>query len=433
MPSNTIRRVIRGVGANGYSQLVSIVVQLVSVPLFLSAWSVDKYGQWLLIAAIPAYLAMTDFGIVMIAANRVTILLAAGDIVTARRALQSSQAFLMSVSATVAVGSAAILLPPLFPLPFEHRCALWILILALICGQFGGLAESVFRATQRFATGVSLGATSRLMEWAGYCVGLWLSGSFVAVAAGGLTARIVITGLMLYKSMAGQNELRYGLANASMIEVRDLLRPALSYVAFTLSNALTFQGLTIVAGLFLGPAQLVIFNTYRTISRVAVQLTSALSHAVWPEFSRMFGGSDAKALASAFRRTTIAGAALAITTSAATLVFSPIFLGIWTHHQVEFQLALMVIFVTYAAIAGLGHTPKVLLMSTNSHGALGLWGISISAFTVVLALSLTGAIGLYGISAAMVLGELAFLIVASLLVRRFIKAELNTGEGILAH
>lgn len=433
MASATVRRVIRGVGANGYSQLVSIVVQIVSVPLFLSAWSLEQYGQWLLLAAIPAYLAMSDFGIVMISANRVTMLLASGNITSARRALQSSQAFLMLVSTLVAVISAVLLLPPFLPMPFEQRCALLLLILALICGQVGGLAESVFRSTERFATGVAFGATARLIEWVGYCLGLWLSGSFIAVALGGLIARAVVTGLMLYRSTAGRTDLQYGLSDASKEEVRIVLRPALSYMAFTLSNALTFQGLTIVAGLFLGPAQLVVFNTYRTISRVAVQITSTLSHAVWPEFSRLFGGSNSAMLELAYRRTMILGTALALGMSVVTLVGSPFFLGVWTHQRVEFNFPLMIVFVLYAAVAGTCHTPRVLLMSTNSHNALGAWAVAVSVLTLAGSLLLANFMGLFGIVWAMVAGEVVLLIVTTCLVRRFIKFELKKEEDVLAN
>lgn len=433
MASATVRRIIRGVGANGYSQLVSILVQIVSVPLFLSVWSLEQYGQWLLLAAIPAYLAMSDFGIVMISANRVTILLASGNIASARRALQSSQAFLTVVSTLVAVFSAVILLPPFLPMAFEQRYALLFLILALICGQVGGLAESVFRSTQRFATGVAFGATARLIEWVGYCVGLWLGGSFVAVALGGLIARVVVTGLMLYRSTVGRTDLQYGLSDASIEEVRVVLRPALSYMAFTLSNALTFQGLTIVAGLFLGPAQLVVFNTYRTISRVAVQITSTLSHAVWPEFSRLFGGAKSAVLELAYRRTLIIGMALALGMSVATLVSSPLFLGVWTHQQVEFDLPLMVVFVLYAAVAGTCHTPRVLLMSTNSHNALGIWAVAVSVLSLAVSLLLANFMGLFGIVWAMVAGEVVLLIVTTCLVRRFIKFELRKEEDVLAN
>lgn len=433
MPSTTIRRVLRGVGANGYSQLVSIVVQIVSVPLFLFVWSLDKYGQWLMIAAIPAYLAMSDFGIVMIAANRVTMLLAAGQAVAARRTFQSAQAFLTAVLGAVGILSTALVLPPILPLPFEHRCALWLLILALICGQIGGLAEAAFRATERFATGVAFSATTRLLEWAGYCVGLWLDGSFIAVAAGGLVARSIMTSLMLYRSTLNRTDLQYGWSAVSVVEIRDMLRPAFSYMAFTLSNALTFQGLTIVAGLFLGPAQLVVFNTYRTMSRVAVQITSALSHAVWPEFSRLFGVANSSALETAYRRTVMVGTGLAVGVGVVTLALSPLLVGVWTHHEVGFVLPLMVIFVIYAAVAGIGHTPRVLLMSTNAHGALALWAIVVSFGTMIIALILTNHLGVYGIVSAMILGEASLVVVSSVLARRFLKEVSRKEDDVLAN
>ena len=44
-----VKRVIAGVGANTYDQLANIVMQLVSLPIYLSHWDVRTYGTWLVI------------------------------------------------------------------------------------------------------------------------------------------------------------------------------------------------------------------------------------------------------------------------------------------------------------------------------------------------------------------------------------------------
>lgn len=56
------RRLIKGLSANAFSQVVNIAIQLTSVPIFLHFWGVDLYGKWLIVSSIPAYLSMSDIG-----------------------------------------------------------------------------------------------------------------------------------------------------------------------------------------------------------------------------------------------------------------------------------------------------------------------------------------------------------------------------------
>ena len=53
-------RLMRGFGANALGPVVTAIIQLGSVPIFLHAWGAAKYGDWLLLSAIPSYLSLSD-------------------------------------------------------------------------------------------------------------------------------------------------------------------------------------------------------------------------------------------------------------------------------------------------------------------------------------------------------------------------------------
>ena len=83
MEVSTLRRLASGLGANGYSQLVTIVVQLMGVPIFLNAWGPRLYGEWLILFAIPAYFSISDLGFSQSAANDMTGRVARHDVLGA--------------------------------------------------------------------------------------------------------------------------------------------------------------------------------------------------------------------------------------------------------------------------------------------------------------------------------------------------------------
>ncbi|MGB8322362.1 MAG: hypothetical protein WCE52_05295, partial [Candidatus Acidiferrum sp.] len=47
------QRLLRGFGAMAAGPVVTAGIQLVTVPLLLHAWGAAKYGDWLLLSAIP--------------------------------------------------------------------------------------------------------------------------------------------------------------------------------------------------------------------------------------------------------------------------------------------------------------------------------------------------------------------------------------------
>src|SRR6202167_2584301 len=72
-------RVASGVAAHLYSQVITVVTQLASVPIFLQRWNADTYGQWLAISAVPVYLTIADVGILTAAGNLMSMHNARGE------------------------------------------------------------------------------------------------------------------------------------------------------------------------------------------------------------------------------------------------------------------------------------------------------------------------------------------------------------------
>ena len=79
MDRHVTRRILHGLGANAYAQLVIIIIQLAGVPILLHAWGTQLYGEWLILFAIPSYLSMTDLGFSQSAGNDMSARMARGD------------------------------------------------------------------------------------------------------------------------------------------------------------------------------------------------------------------------------------------------------------------------------------------------------------------------------------------------------------------
>lgn len=411
------RRVVAGMGANSFGMAIGIGIQLASLPLFLHFWDTATYGIWLMLSAIPAYLSMADVGMVTAAGNKMTMAMGKNDTPEANRVFQSAQVFMGIVCGALALVMVPLML--LVPLPgvatMDQRVALTALSIGVLLSLFGGLSEAIFRSTGRYATGTMLGNFVRLGEWLGCMVGLATIGSFAAVALGGLAVRLVGTLAVMVLAQRGGHGLSWGTHAADRAEIRSMLKPAVSFMAFPLANALSFQGVTLLVGALFGPVAVALFNTYRTIARVAVQVSAIFSFALGPEFSRLHGQGATDTLNSLFLRTSLLGAVQALLLSLILYFLSPWLLHIWTHGAIEFIPSLMLLMLLYAAVGGIWHIPRVLLMATNQHIGLAYWSVFVGVLAVGLAWLMGSELQVNGVATAMLVSELFIATVCSLL------------------
>jgi O-antigen/teichoic acid export membrane protein len=353
-------------------------------------------------------LSMADVGMVTAAGNKMTIAMGQGDAKQANRIFHSAQLFM----ALVCSGAALVVLPLTIwaPLPglvsADQRMALAALSLSVIVSLFGGLSEAVFKSTNRYATGTMVGNITRLLEWAGCMAGLAWGGSFAAVALGGLLARVLFVLIGMALATRGTHGMHWGVGNADRSEIGAMVKPAVSFMAFPLANALSFQGVTLVVAALFGPATVAIFNTYRTIARVAVQVSALFSHALWPEFSRLYGQGNLQLLRKLYQRSALLGLVQPALLSMCLYFAAPWLLQVWTHGAIAYEAPLMLLMLVYAAVAGVWHVPRVLLMATNLHTGLALWAVLGGALSVALAWLLGSATDIGGVAKGMLVSEL---------------------------
>lgn len=412
-------RLLLGVLSNSYGQLVTTSTQLLSFPVFLSIWTIELFGVWLTISAIPVYFALSDFGLVGVAGTRMTMLMAVDEKLAARIVLRSVTVALVAGGLAV-IGTVALVVALMDDaiLPADSGFALVLLIVGVVVAQFGGLSEAVLRSIGKYAVGTGIGSTIRLFEWVGWVVGLHWIGTLGGVALVGLLCRIVGTLASLgYSGKVGP--FGWGWRSASAAEVRVLLRPALGTVSITAGSAIALQGVSLVVAAVFGSAAVVVFNAYRTVSRTVVQAVTIFGNALWPELSRLYAVGPARA----FRRIVVRSSVAAVVAAgvlgvACVFSMSPV-LVLWTGGDVPYEEVLALLFGFYAFFAGAWQVPRTALVAANRHGSLGITALFIGGALVVASFALgTSTSSLSSVVMLMIVSEVSMGFAALVLLRR---------------
>jgi O-antigen/teichoic acid export membrane protein len=408
------RRLLRGLGATALQPVITAIIQLGTVPLLLHAWGAAKYGDWLILSAIPSYMSLTDLGFGDASGSDMTMRVAAGDRKGAIETFQSSWVLLTVVS--LFVGLLATLL--VWRVPWHHwvklsslsdfQASAVVLLLGgyLLIGQQCGVFESGFRCDGNFATGSLFGTLSRLVETGlATAIGI-LTGSLLWAAAVYLITRTVSTiayGLLLRRKSPW---LPIGFSDAKWSRIKELAAPALGFVALPLANAISIQGFTLLIASLLGSVAVTQFSTMRTLTRVNFQLMTVIAWAMWPELSRAFGEGKVPLARKLHHRACQAGLAVSIVTGLGLWYCGPALYHLWIRNVVTFDLKCfhVLVFVTFAN--SLWFTSSVVPMSTNVHHRIASIFVALSLLSLGLGWVLVHQRGLIGAALALLLTDL---------------------------
>lgn len=389
-----LRRLRNGLGANIYSQGVTVIVQLVGVPILLHSWGTRLYGEWLILSAIPSYLSMSDMGYSQSAANDMTARVARGDRCGALIMFQSLNAWAILVAAS----GVFLVTGLLWTLPLqdwlhlfkistnEARWILWLLSAEIILRLHNGLIHAGFRANGNYALHVVLDNTVRLVQFTGIWTVALMGGGPVGAAGAYLGVRVVLTPVMALVLTRRHRWLRFGFKQAKRSELRRLTMPALANMAMPLAQALNTQGMVLVVGATLGPMAVVTFSTLRTLTRLALQMVLSVKDAAEPELAHAYGANNLALMESLYVNSIRAGLWLALSAALGLLVFGDYILRMWTHGKVAMSLLLFVWLLSSAVAGVLWNSSLIVLKAANRH----LRATTVLVFASVAVVAVTG-------------------------------------------
>lgn len=375
MDAQVIRRVVQGLGANTYGQVVTVIIQLVGVPILLHAWGTQLYGEWLILFAIPAYLSMADLGFSQSAGNDMTARVACGDRLGAVSIFQSLVALVYTVSVLGLIVSVLLIgfLPLQDWLHFKAMDATTaqLVLGLLVAGVFvrlpNGVTHAGFRCTGEYALHVGLGSTTRLLQFSGVWIAALVGGGPVAAAAAFFGIQALATPALAMLMVYRHGWLRFGLKHARMRELRRLFKPALANIAVPFAQALNIQGMVLVVGTMLGPLAVVVFSTLRTLTRLSLQLVVAVSCAAEPELAAAYATGDRLLMQTLFVHVLRAGLWLALSAAVLLGLFGSLILDVWTHGKVSMDYELFAWLIASAIASVLWYSSLILLRAANLH------------------------------------------------------------------
>jgi O-antigen/teichoic acid export membrane protein len=393
----------RNLSAQVYSQAVTLLIQLGTVPLLISAWGNERYGVWLLLTAIPTYLALGDFGFTFVAKNDMVMRAAAHDRQGALVTYQSIFALLSAIVLTFAVLLAAgLLVAPLdkwFNLGRETAVTARIVLAAqfasVLLYQFFQLLLSGIRCSGRTAAETIIDASYRLVNAFAIAIAAFTGGDLRSAALIALATSVVsliVTAKWLNRKTPW---LRLGYNKAGLVRVRELAGPSFSYMLVPLSNAMLIQAPLIILGAATTPATVALFGVTRTVARLGMAVANMVNRAFTSAYSFAYGHGDLALFKKRMQVHALLAAGGTLLFLVAGLGFGPLGVTLLSGGRIEpvrVLVSIMIVAVVFEMLWTALFTP---LSAVNRHrkiavflalfSVLGIGGASLAVTTTAMA------------------------------------------------
>lgn len=385
---------------------------LLLVPLFLHYWSPTRYGEWLVISSLAAYLSSADFGMTSAAINELAQRYCRKD---RDRFVQ-----LQHTALTVYVCFAC-LTTFLGYVIFTHLPLNWVgihhgsrevgiaasLLVAQVVWYFPwSVIFNFYRTIGDFHKTQWLGNLSQLLVVIVTAVGLATGAGFARLAALQLSVTLVLAALVAAVINRQYPDVALGFRHTSLKEIGPLLRTGSSFAVMTIGNTISMQGPILVISLTLGPVFVAACSTVRTLANSVRQVVGVFTVAAWPELT-VAQVSGNRELARKIHRGLVITTTCMSTAAGATLWFvGPQIISAWTHAHLPDTMQLIRWFAVQVVLQAPWMASSCVSQSANKNRLMSLLYSGSAVASVVISVFAIRYIGVVAIPVSIVIAEL---------------------------
>lgn len=413
--------------ANLFKILILFFEKIAIVPLYIKYWGIALYGDWLVITAITSFFVMSDMGLNNVSNNRFCMKYAEKNFSECNSLIINNIILIGSIGIISTISMIIFVLNTNLQLTLglhaiDNSTAAFILVILCIqvfLNMLGGVFDSIYNACHLASRATYINNFTKLA----YAIILLLCIVF-NIELKHLIFCIIVPYILgfTFKIIDSRKYYRYKLQLNSFDKKLfiKLITPSLSYLMFPMSNAISFQGYTLIVNYALGAPALVLFNTTRTLVNFIRTLVEAITHAIKPELAIAYGERNKVKLKRIYKKAIFVTLTLAALCCLFLLLFGNFIYRIWTDNTIAFNLTLMLSFMLVIILNTLQSSSSVVIHSTNNHQIVAIITLLSSTIGITIAYFIVPLQNLSLIALTIALPEFASVIYSIFKVKKII-------------
>lgn len=410
-----MERILKGIGALSAGGAANLLFQIVVVPVAIGAWGEVKYGEWLVLSGLVAFLKLSDLGIQTHVVNRFCAAYARGDREEFRRDFHAALRIQMALVGIVFLCAAGLVwtIPLRELLEFRttsgldlHVAAVF-LVAELLLSIPLGIVAGVYRATGRLARGAVIAAIQRLGVLA-LTVTLVLNHVLFATLAAGRLALTLALGVWIVRDVLRLDPwIRDRNRDGSWRLGLSMIAPGLLFLLVPIADYLSTRVVTFIIQRASSGAEVSRFVTHRTVANFPRMGGNFLAWALWPELTALGAVGERERLRRLYSIATERGATALGVTCLVMLPFLSWVYPLWTSGRLRLDPWAMGLLLLETMVWGAWNVSTTFLLALNRQHFVGLVLFFGAAVTTGTALLLVPRWPTLGGAIAVLLGSLA--------------------------
>ena len=401
-----IKRMKRGLSANLVSIATRIAVQFATLPIFFANWDVEAVGVWLILFAVPSYVALVGNGFAGAGGTAALASAQAGDMGKARkdfRAAWAISAGSTGVLALVFAAGAMFTIPSLLERGGDldmwdiAQASAWLGLYVLATSQMG-IFDIAYRAVGKYPDHLFLYNAASLIEIVVIAAAVTFSDSFATLALCLALYRCLAAGWIWASAKRAAPAMFEAESGRLTDSLPQLWAPSLAFMMMPLIFGLNLQGYLLLVGGTFGAVALAGFAATRTLVRL-LDLVTNLVYSLQFYESGYLGDNRHEVQRRMLATMTCVSLGAATLFALALLALGPWLQSLYTLGETRFDRAVALVLIAAMIVRALSATPAAFIAAQNAHSRFVAAYLAGSVIALILAIGLAMA----GASLAVVL------------------------------
>jgi O-antigen/teichoic acid export membrane protein len=432
-------RILKGLGASAYARLVTLISQVLLIPLLVTRWGPTGYGEWLALTALASFVSYSSLGLAQAIRSEVALTLSSRGEAAAAEVFRAGLSLILMFCCLGALAFWAFIswvdisgfLKLTVLSPTAAVLILWLFVGQIIVNLIGGVVAAGLSAVGSYGLAQFVDANRQLGD---FLLMLVLVGLLHRPAAGAAlifpaTASLALLANTLFLIAKAPWIVRSG-AHLRLAALAPLWRPTLGSFLLNFGyTGLIVQAPRLIIATTMGPSFVAVYAVASMLLRLVRIPIEIPSFSATVEMSTAFGAGDRplaqRLLVTASRFSVWIGIILI----PLTVAFGPLAVHVWSNGRLEAPYGLVVALGLSTAAFAFGLPGQEGLMALNRLLTASGWLVLLSAPFAMACYALTKAEGLLGAGLAVLALEGIF---AVLVVRQCLKLFDYPAGGYLA-
>ena len=342
--------------------------------MFLLRWDINYYGDWVILTSLSMIFQMTDAGLSSVTQNQFSIEYAKKNYNICKSLLTNNIVLITTIGFICLIGCLAFAsffdMSSILRLNIINQTEACIVLLTTTASVFikmeGSAYDSIFRANYQFYKATSITQINILLNTIVTVICLFVFNTMVYIALLILLIDVIVFIVRVGKTKKlFQYSFSLSLVNGNLF--KQLLLPSLSFMCFPLSNAIIYQGFTLLVNKYFGAEAMIGYNTIRTLTSFVKKVISMIQSSVWPEYSLAYGKNDIKRMRELHRKAFALSFPITIFCCVFIMTFGEYVYEIWTAGKITFDYSLSFAFCLLLIARNIWATSNVAMVATNKH------------------------------------------------------------------